>query len=100
MAAAASAAAAAARRNRIRATGAFGVVVTVTSVDFARAIEMEPEPVVVRSVVKRFWSGEVKNRYLSSVKGIAFFCEDLSEVALPEGVIVIEADKITVPSDL
>lgn len=98
---AAAAAAAAARRKKIKSSGAFGTVVTVAPEEFARAIAMEPEPLVVVAAVKAFWSEEVKKyRYLAAVKGLNFFTESTGGIALPEGAITIESDKITVPADL
>lgn len=95
------AAAAAARRKKIAASGAFGSVVTVSPDEFLRAIALESEPMIVRHVVTHFWSDEVKKyRWLAPVRGLMFFCESTGEPQWPESAIVIEADKITVPSDL
>jgi len=62
---------------------------------------MEPAPLVLRSIVKSFWSDEIKkHRYLAAVRGMAFFCESTEEIALNDDAIVIETEKLTVPGDL
>ncbi|HKD07733.1 MAG TPA: hypothetical protein VKB79_17665 [Bryobacteraceae bacterium] len=96
-----AAAAAAARKRRILSSNASGTVVTVSQEDFIRALGLEPEPLVVRSGVTHFWSDTVhKYRHLASVKGLSFFCETPEPIELPENVILIDAEKLVVPSDL
>jgi hypothetical protein len=75
--------------------------VTVTPEDFLRAVAMEAEPVVITSTAFHFWSGEPKKfRYLSLVRGFAFFCESPHPLELPETAIPIDTPKLTVPADL
>jgi hypothetical protein len=96
-----AAAAAAARKKKILSSKAFGTVVTVSQEDFVRALGLEPEPLVIRTGVSHFWSDTVhKYRHLTSVKGMAFFCETPEPIELPESAILIEAEKLVVPSDL
>lgn len=66
-----------------------------------RALGLEPDPLVVRSGVTHFWSDTVhKYRHVAAVKGMAFFCETPDPIDLPENAILIEAEKLVVPSDL
>jgi hypothetical protein len=96
-----AAAAAAARRKRILSSNAFGSVVTVSQEDFIRALGLEAEPLVVRSGVTHFWSDTVhKYRHLAAVKGLVFFCETPEPIDFPENAILIDAEKLVVPSDL
>jgi len=93
--------AAAARKRKIISLNASGTVVTVSQEDFIRALGLEPEPLVVRSGVTHFWSDTVhKYRHLAPIKGLAFFCETPQPIDLPESAILIEAEKLVVPSDL
>ena len=94
-------AAAAARKKKILSSNAFGTVVTVSQEDFVRALGLELEPLVVRSGVTHFWSDTAhKYRHLASVKGMAFLCETPVPIELPENAILIDAEKLVVPSDL
>lgn len=67
--------------------------------EFLRVLGLESEPLAVRAKVTRLWGPEVW-RYLTSVKGIAFFAEGPADAALPDSAIVIEAEKIRIPKDL
>ena len=87
-----AAAAAAAIAQAIRASGA---IVRVAPGEFQEIIGRQPAPLVVHA------EGGVFSRnyqYLSSYKGLAFFCKSAEPIDLPADVEVIVSKKIWIPS--
>ncbi|MDH3252666.1 MAG: hypothetical protein OEM41_07725 [Ignavibacteria bacterium] len=89
--AAGGAAAAAAIANAIKASGA---IVKVEPQDFALIIGRMEAPLVVLAG-KTFWSPGFK--YLTSYKGLAFFCKSPRELELPGTAELITAKSIWIP---
>lgn len=89
-AAAGGAAAAAA----IQALRAMGVIVRVEPEQFARVLGRAEEPVVVTASGGWF---STSYSYVTTYKGLAFFTKAKEELPLPEGVELVEAEKIHMP---
>jgi hypothetical protein len=84
--------AAAAIANAIKASG---VLVRVEATDFERILSRTKEPLVVYTTGGVF----AKNhQYLTSYKGLAFFCKSSKEINLPKGAEVIHAGGIWMPN--
>jgi hypothetical protein len=89
--AATSAAIAAAIANAVKASGA---IVKLEQRDFETIVNKTEEPLVVVAEGGLF----SKNyQYLTSYKGLFFFCKSSSPVHLPSGVEVIQSKKIWIP---
>lgn len=78
----------------LNAVKAFGTVVRVKPETFARIVELQAEPLIVRS---RGGFLSSSHRYLTSYKGLAFFCKSKEEIPLPAIAELIVAEKISVP---
>lgn len=87
--------AAVAAEQMVQAIKASGAIVRVEPEDFLRVLGRSPDVLVV-SAPGGFLSGG--HEYLTSYKGLAFFTNSPKPLALPEGVEVIAAQKIWVPS--
>lgn len=90
-AAGAAAAAAAAAAQAIRAAGA---IVQVESSEFMAIIERQPAPLVVHAT-GGFLS--TTYQYLTSYKGLAFYCKSSTPITLPKDVELIQAGSIWIP---
>lgn len=89
--AASGAAIAAAIANAIKASGA---IVKVEAQDFEAIVNKTQDPLVVVAEGGLF----TKNyQYLTSYKGLFFFCKSSSPVPLPSGVEVITSKNIWIP---
>jgi hypothetical protein len=89
--AASGAAIAAAIANAIKASGA---IVKVESQDFEAIVNKTRDPLVVVAEGGLF----TKNyQYLTSYKGLFFFCKSSSPVQLPSGVEVVISKNIWIP---
>lgn len=86
-----AAAAAAAMAQAIKASGA---IVRVEPVDFLEIIGRQKEPLVVFATGGFF---STNYQYLSSYKGLAFFCKSPMPLELPSGCEMIVAKKIWIP---
>jgi hypothetical protein len=92
---AAGAGAAAAHAARINAIKASGVLIAVESREFTNLLSMTQKPLVVYTE-KSFWSRNYK--YLTSVKGLAFFTKSPERLNLPGDVEIIKCESIYIPS--
>ncbi|MFP4146026.1 MAG: hypothetical protein ACOCTI_01250 [Phycisphaeraceae bacterium] len=77
-----------------RATKASGVIVRVEPDDLLAIIELNDEPIAVHAVGGFF---SKKHQYLTSHRGLAFFCKSGQPLTLPEHCQVVEAEKIWIP---
>lgn len=73
---------------------ACGTVVRVEPSEFARIASHQESPLVVRAE-GGFFSTSYK--YLTSYKGLAFYCKSPTELELPSKTELIRADKMSVP---
>lgn len=87
--------AAAAHAARINAIKASGVLVQVDSQEFSTVLGMAQKPLVVYTE-KSFWSRNYK--YLTSVKGLAFFTKSPERLNLPGDAEIIKCESIYIPS--
>lgn len=90
-AAGAAVAAAAAVAQAIRASG---VVVQVETAEFMAIIEQQTAPLVVHAT-GGFLS--TTYQYLTSYKGLAFYCKSSTPITLPKDVELIQAGSIWIP---
>jgi hypothetical protein len=86
-----AAAAAAAIAQAIKASGA---IVRVEPEDFVQILSRQKEPLVVQATGGFF---STNYQYLSSYKGLAFFCKSATPLELPAGCEVIQSKKIWIP---
>jgi len=86
-----AAAAAAAIAQAIKASGA---IVRVEAEDFLQILGRQKEPLVVQATGGFF---STNYQYLSSYKGLAFFCKSASPLDLPPAYEVIQSKKIWIP---
>ncbi len=91
MSAASSAAAAAAVANAVKASGA---VVRVKPEDFQKILARQDEPLIVRAEGGFFGPAY---KYLTSYRGLAFFCKSSEELRLPARAQLINAEKMSMP---
>ncbi len=91
MSAASSAAAAAAVANAVKASGA---VVRVKPEDFQKILARQDEPLIVRAEGGFFGPAY---KYLTSYRGLAFFCKSSQELRLPARTQLINAEKMSMP---
>jgi hypothetical protein len=91
----AAGAAAAAHAARINAIKASGVLITVESREFTNILSMTQKPLVVYTE-KSFWSRNYK--YLTSVKGLAFFTKSPERLNLPGDAEIIKCESIYIPT--
>ncbi|MGD9099188.1 MAG: hypothetical protein PVF45_01825 [Anaerolineae bacterium] len=84
--------AAAAIANAIKANG---VLVRVEAIDFERILSRSKEPLVVYTTGGIF---STNHQYLTSYKGLAFFCKSSREINLPKGAEIIRAGGIWMPN--
>jgi hypothetical protein len=91
----ATAGVAAAHAARINAIKASGVLVQVDSREFCNILGMTTKPLVVYTE-KSFWSRNYK--YLTSVKGLAFFTKSPERLNLPGDAEIIKCESIYIPS--
>ena len=87
-------AAAAAAAAAARAIKASGTIVKVEPQEFERILARQSGALVV-TAQEGFFS--TKYRYLTSYKGLAFFCESPTALNLPGGNEVVAAQKIWIP---
>jgi hypothetical protein len=90
MAAGGAAAAAAAIAQAIKASG---TIVRVEPGEFERILARQPDLLVVTAQAGIF---STKYQYLTSYKGLAFFCESKAQLNLP-GCELVAARKIWIP---
>jgi hypothetical protein len=90
-AAGAAAAAAAATAQAIRASG---VVVQLETADFMGILERQNSPLVVHAI-----GGFLTTtyQYLTSYKGLAFYCKSSTPLQLPKDVELVQAGSIWIP---
>lgn len=86
-----AAAAAAATANAIKASG---VIVKVSPDDFLKILSKAQAPLIVVQE-SSFLSSKIQ--YLSSYKGLAFFCKASAPLSLPGDAEVVRAKKIWIP---
>jgi hypothetical protein len=86
-----AAAAAAAIAQAIKASGA---IVRVEPEDFLQILARQKEPLVVHATGGFF---STNYQYLSSYKGLAFYCKSPSPLEFPAGCEVVQAQKIWIP---
>lgn len=97
--AAAAAAIAAARRRRVLASSTLGAIVTLKPEEFLRVLEMEEDPLLIHAQTITIFKSNSRHRYLSSIKGLAIFCESVTELDIGHAVCV-EAENLTSPSEI
>jgi hypothetical protein len=93
-AAAASGGAAAAAAAMAQAIKASGAIVRVEPDDFLQIVGRQKEALVVFATGGFF---STNYQYLSSYKGLAFFCKSSMPLELPSGCEMIVAKKIWIP---
>jgi len=91
---AAAGAAAAAAAAKAKAIKAFGTIVKVEPKEFERILTKQPGLLVVTAQGGIFTTNY---QYLTSYKGLAFFCKSPEALSLPDGVEVIAAQNIWIP---
>jgi len=74
---------------------ASGTIVQVEPQELLMVLELNHEPLVVRSSTKFFG---VKYQYLTSYRGLAFYAKTKTQLTLPAHCQIIESKKIWVPS--
>lgn len=94
MSGAAAGAAVAAAAAVAQAIKASGVVVQVETAEFMAVIERQTAPLVVHAT-GGFLS--TTYQYLTSYKGLAFYCKSSTPITLPKDVELIQAGSIWVP---
>lgn len=77
-----------------QATKASGVIVRVRPSDFLRIVEQNKEPLAVHARGGFF---SVKETYLTSYRGLAFYTKSDAPLSLPAHCQVVEAEKIWIP---
>jgi hypothetical protein len=87
-----AAAAAAAVANAVKASGA---IVQVEPEDLLKILSRTDHPLVVTAEGGFF---KTKYQYLTSYKGLDFYCQSEEQLVLPAGVELIPAGKIWIPS--
>jgi len=87
-----AAAAAAAIANAIKASGA---IVKMNPEEFLKILNKAENSVVVYSHSKVFFT--VKHKYLLSYRGLFFYTESASTIAIPSRVETVTAQKIWIP---
>jgi hypothetical protein len=92
MAAGAGAAAAAAIANAVKASGA---IVQLEPEEFLKILARAKDPIVVTAEGGFF---KTKYQYLTSYKGLDFYCNSNEVLPLPGSVELITAGKIWIPS--
>lgn len=102
MAAAVGATAAAALvRRKIEAMNVSGPVVELSPEQFQSIISTAPDVYVLRHERKTIWREHHQSwRYLTSAKGIVFYCDTNPEITVPATIPVIDCGDIVVPQDL
>lgn len=86
------AAAAAAVANAVKASGA---IVQVEPEDFLKILARAKDPLVVTAEGGFF---SAKHQYLTSYKGLDFYCKSNEPLPMPAGTELISAGKIWIPS--
>jgi hypothetical protein len=92
--AAAAGAGAAAHAARIQAIRSLGVVVTVDAANFLEILASQEDPIVVTSQWRWF---KTHYYYLTTYRGLTFYCDSYSELPLPEDAEIIAAKSLGVP---
>ena len=95
MSAAAAAGAAQQQANLINAVRSFGVVCTVEQDEFMTLVSHQECPLVLTSVGGIFTT---EYRYLTSYKGIAFFCKTPYQLQIPDTAETVQVKNLVVPS--
>jgi len=90
-AAASAAAASAAAANAVKACG---TIVHVDPDEFLKILFFQKNPLIVQA---RGGFLSKSNRYLTSYKGLAFFCKSRTELVLPGDSQLIHAKRIAIP---
>lgn len=88
---AAAAAASAAIANAVKACG---TIVHVEPDEFLKILSFQKDPLIVQA---RGGFLSKSNRYMTSHKGLAFFCKSRAELALPGDSQLIHAKRIAIP---
>lgn len=76
------------------AVKASGTVVRVDASEFERILSLGDRPLVVKSTGGVF---STAHKYLTSYRGLAFYCKSATELALPGDTELIRANKISIP---
>ncbi len=78
-----------------QAIRASGVLVRVSPEDFQKILRKAEQPLVIQAKSSSFFS--LRNQYLTSYKGFAFFTKSAIEIVLPAETETILAKKIWIP---
>lgn len=89
---ASAAGAAVAMANAIRACG---TIITVEASEFEQILQQTEAPLVVTATQGIF---KTSYRYITSYRGLAFYCQNATALILPSRAEIINAKKITVPN--
>lgn len=73
---------------------ACGTVVRVEPAEFLRILSFGDRPLVVNTVGGLF---SVSYKYLTSYRGLAFYCKSPTELGLPGNTELIHANKMSIP---
>lgn len=91
----ASTGAAAAAAAMAQAAKAMGTIVNVDAETFLLIVNLNDEPLVVHAPWKQWFSR--KEQYMTSYRGLAFYCRPPDALTLPGHCQLIEAEKMWVP---
>jgi hypothetical protein len=94
MSGAAAASAAAHIAEVANAIKACGTVVRLEPKEFLRILALQENPLIVRTVGGFF---SVSYRYLTSYRGLAFYCKSPTELRLPAEAELINAGTMSIP---
>ncbi len=78
--------------NAIKACGS---IISVEPEEFLKIVSQQNEPLIVRAD-KKFLSRNFK--YLTSFKGLTFYCKSPEQLRLPEQAQTIRAKSIVIPN--
>ena len=81
----------AARLNAIKASG---TVVHIEPSEFVRILSLAERPLIVRAVGGLF---SKSHKYLTSYRGLAFYCKSQTELVLPANAELVNASKMSMP---
>jgi hypothetical protein len=76
------------------AVKACGTVVRVEPFEFVKILNRKQNPMVVQATGGFF---STHHKYLTSYKGLAFYCKSSQPIQMGEGIEVISANKISIP---
>ncbi len=89
-----NAAVAAHRANIANAIKACGVIVSVTPFEFVNILARMEDPLIVGATGGLF---SAHYKYLTTYRGLTFYCKSSTPLDVPMGAEIVEANKISIP---